>query len=130
MNLNENKIKKELFIKGIDSFNSSNFYDAHEYWEDLWSDYRLSDAKFIQALIQLAVGYFHITNDNKNGAIGLLTKCKPKFEQYIPIARGLQVEKILHSVNQSLKCLDEINQMKKFNWSLVPKLEIIDARTI
>ena len=64
MSLDENKIKRELFEKGLKAYNEREFYDAHEYWEDLWSDYVLPDAKFIQALIQLSVGYFHITNSN------------------------------------------------------------------
>ena len=96
MNLNENKIKEELFLKGLTSFKNFKFYDAHEYWEDLWSDYHLKDAKFIQALIQLSVGYFHITNNNKNGALGLLRKCKPKFEKYKPQCRGIDVDHIIH----------------------------------
>ena len=54
--MKDNEVMHDLFMKGIDSFNRHSFYDAHEFWEDLWSDYRLPDAKFIQALIQLAVG--------------------------------------------------------------------------
>tara|TARA_Y100001960_G_C14450799_1_gene717170 strand:- start:258 stop:641 length:384 start_codon:yes stop_codon:yes gene_type:complete len=124
MKSEEDNIKKELFLKGLNSFNQSEFYDAHEHWEDLWSDYRLSDAKFVQALIQLAVGYFHITNLNKNGAIGLLTKCKPKFEMYVPNCRGIDTENILVAVDNSLDCLKNIDEIKEFDWSLVPKLVI------
>ena len=91
----EEKIKEELFIKGIEAFNSQSFYDAHEYCEDLWSDYRLKDAKLIQGLIQLSVGYFHITNLNINGARGLLNKCKPKFELYLHESSGINVLNIL-----------------------------------
>ena len=130
MSLEENKIKEELFQKGLNSFNSSNFYDAHEYWEDLWSDYRLTDAKFIQALIQLSVGYFHITNNNKNGAIGLLKKCQPKFEEYKPCCRGIDIINILKFVDKSLECLEKNDEMKKFNWSLVPKIKIENGRTV
>ena len=130
MNLEEEKIKEELFQKGLDAFNKANFYDAHEFWEDLWSDYRLADAKFVQALIQLAVGYFHITNNNKNGAIGLLKKCKPKFEQYEPMCRGIDVLNILDYLEKALNLLDEIDEMKNFNWSLVPNIKIEDARAI
>ena len=113
MNSKENRIKREIFKKGLNSFNNGQYYDAHEHWEDLWSDYRLSDAKFIQALIQLAVGYFHITNNNKNGALGLLNKCKPKFELYRPECRNLNVENILESVNMSIDCLNNIEQLKE-----------------
>ena len=61
-----NKMKKEdvLFNKGIEAFNNRQFYDAHEYWEELWLDYKLNDAQFIQGLIQLAVSYFHFFNQN------------------------------------------------------------------
>ena len=124
MSVEENKIKEELFLKGINAFNTSNYYDAHEHWEDLWSDYRLPDAKFIQALIQLAVGYFHITNNNKNGALGLLNKCKPKFELYLPSCRGMDIQGILLLVDSSIAYLNQIDDMKEFNWTLVPKLEI------
>ena len=39
-------IEDKLFQKGIDAFNDKCFYDAHEYWEELWLDYKLTDAKF------------------------------------------------------------------------------------
>ena len=124
MSIEEKYKKEELFKKGIDFFNNHEFYDAHEYWEDLWSDYYLPDAKFIQALIQLSVGYFHITNNNKNGALGLLNKCKPKFELYLPSCRGIDIHGILLLVDSSIAHLNQIDDMKEFNWTLVPKLEI------
>tara|TARA_B110000438_G_scaffold13745_1_gene13286 strand:+ start:480 stop:860 length:381 start_codon:yes stop_codon:yes gene_type:complete len=126
MSLKEDQIKKKLFINGLDSFKNSKFYDAHEYWEELWSDYYLEDAKFIQALIQLSVGYFHITNNNKNGAIGLLVKCRGKFELYKPVCRKINIEYILKCVNNSIECLNNINEMKNFNWKLVPNFDIDD----
>ena len=66
MNVKEDKIKNKLFYNGLNAFNDKDYYDAHEYWEDLWSDYILKDAKFVQGLIQLSVGYFHISNYNFN----------------------------------------------------------------
>ena len=119
-----NRIKEELFLSGIEAFNVSEYYEAHEFWEDLWSDFILSDKKFIQGLIQLSVGYFHITNNNKNGAISLLSKSRPKFELYLPVCRGLNVSYILNSINKSIEDLNEIDKLSDFNWSLTPKLEI------
>jgi len=37
-----------LYSEGKKEFQDGNFYDAHEIWEDLWSDYYLKDRKFIQ----------------------------------------------------------------------------------
>ena len=55
-----------------------NFIEAHEAWEDLWSDYNLDDKKFIQGLIQLSVSFVHLENNNLNGARSLLKKCNEK----------------------------------------------------
>ena len=118
----EEKIKEELFSKGLEAFNNHSFYDAHEYWEDLWSDYRLADAKFIQGLIQLAVGYFHISNDNKNGAQGLLNKCVPKLIEYRPEYRGIDIENILVAIDDTLEFLSKSDNMRDFDWKLVPNL--------
>ena len=122
----EEKIKKELFIKGLEAFNDRSFYDAHEYWEDLWSDYRLKDAKLIQGLIQLSVGYFHITNLNINGARGLLNKCIPKFQLYKSNTRGIDTELIINRVEKSLKNLDDVDDIANFDWSLVPEVCVND----
>ena len=122
MNINDEKIKDELFKNGLNAFENHQFYDAHEYWEDLWSDYRLVDAKFIQGLIQLSVGYFHISNSNKNGARGLLNKCIPKLIEYRPEYRDIDIDNILVSINKTLEYLEEIEDMKDFDWTLVPVL--------
>ena len=122
MSLEEKEIKNKLYADGIVAFNEKNFYDAHEHWEDLWSDYILEDAKFIQALIQLSVGYFHITNNNKNGAVGLLNKCLPKFELYKPMQRDVDVLEILEIAQKALLCVQSIDKMSDFDWTLVPIL--------
>ncbi len=80
----------ELFNKGIIAFNNRQFYDAHEFWEDLWLNYKLEDAKFVQGLIQLAVSYFHFFNNNLNGARSMIKKCLTKFESYQWV-RGVDV---------------------------------------
>ncbi|SVD01662.1 uncharacterized protein METZ01_LOCUS354516, partial [marine metagenome] len=41
-----------LFLKGLESYHEGNYFDAHEFWEILWSDYYLEDRDFIQGLIQ------------------------------------------------------------------------------
>ena len=125
--MTEEETKEKLYEEGRNYFKSGDYFEAHEYWEDLWSDFRLKDAKFIQALIQLSVGYFHITNLNINGARGLLNKCKPKFELYLPESRGINVLNVLSCVDNSLNHLEENTDLKEFNWNLVPKLKDSNA---
>ena len=90
-----------LFEKGIDVFNDRKFYDAHEYWEELWLDYKLEDATFIQGLIQLSVSYFHYSNGNLKGARSMALKCLKKIDKYDKTVRGIDV-KLLKSQIQTV----------------------------
>ena len=74
---------EDLFIKGLVAFNNRKFYDAHEYWEDIWRDYKLEHPLIIQGLIQFSVGYFHLSNLNKKGAISLFNKSLEKASNII-----------------------------------------------
>ena len=89
----------ELFQQGIDAFNHRCFYDAHEYWEELWLDYKLKDASFIQGLIQLSVSYFHLFNNNINGARSMISKCLGKFAG-VKMARGMDITALKEQVEQ------------------------------
>ena len=116
----ENEINT-LFQAGLKLFNEKNFYDAHEKWEDLWSDYYLKDRLFIQGLIQLSVSFVHLKNNNLNGAKSLLNKCKQKFEGF-DIQRGIDVKKLLISIEKVQDNYDHIKSSEYFNWNLVPRL--------
>ncbi len=113
-----------LFTAGVRAFNAGDYFDAHEHWEDLWTDYQLPDKTFIQGLIQLAVGCFHLTNDNLNGARGLLAKCLPKLEPYQPTQRGLDVTALVPFVRQAREQVNTIQACADFDWSGVPHLTL------
>ena len=118
----QNDIKNKLFIKGIISFNKKNFYDAHESWEELWSEYRLKDEIFIQGLIQLAVAFFHITNLNLKGSRNLFNKCLPKLKKFPANHRNINLLEIITSAENSNKKVNSIESANDFDWSLAPKI--------
>ena len=61
--MNNYEIKISCLRKGLDHYRKNEFYEAHEAWEDLWSDYNLEDKNFIQGLIQLSVSFVHLGNN-------------------------------------------------------------------
>ena len=119
-------IMDRLFKKGIKSFNENQYYDAHELWEELWSDYYLPDANFVQGLIQLSVAYFHISNQNLKGAKSLFNKSIQKLVDYVPYHRGLNIRLILLKAKNSLEILNNNSSTENFNWDVVPIIEIND----
>ena len=122
----KSKLNKEeiLFQQGIKAFNEKNFYDAHEYWEELWLDYKLEEAKFIQGLIQLAVSYYHLYNDNLNGAKSMLRKCLGKFENYDK-SWGIDVNDLKNQVKDVQKHINNISISSEFKDSYIILIKVI-----
>ena len=121
--MNELKQIDDLYNAGKKEFQNGNYFDAHEIWEDLWSDYNLKDRKFIQGLIQLSVSFVHLKNGNMIGAKNLLKKSKEKFLDYEKEHRSINIEMLRAEMDIVQKEYQSLNKTENFNWSLVPKLE-------
>ena len=59
------------YLAGVLFFNEAAFFEAHEVWEDLWAESHGDDRRFVQGLIQAAVGLFHFDSGNLGGAAKL-----------------------------------------------------------
>ena len=64
--MNDQEKIESLFNEGLQHYRTGDYFEAHESWEELWSDYYLEDRKFIQGLIQLSVSFVHLENNNLN----------------------------------------------------------------
>jgi len=72
----------EIIAEGVRLFNEGNYFEAHDYFEDLWMDARGEEKIFLQALIQLSVASFHLINNNIKGAKSQFSKCLRKLKNY------------------------------------------------
>ena len=120
--MNDDKKKEELFFSGLQTFNSGNYFDAHEIWEELWSEYYLKDRDFIQGLIQLAVCFVHLQNNNLNGAKSLINKSIKKLHRFSHDHRNIDLKglkKIMKKLNLELEL---INNVAEFDWSNCPTI--------
>jgi predicted metal-dependent hydrolase len=94
-----------LYLEGIEHFNKCDFFESHESWEDLWTEYRGPSRKFYQGLIQAAVALFHFGNGNIRGAKKLYHSSRAYLEPYRPTHMGIDLEKFL---TQFHACLAEV----------------------
>tara|TARA_B100000003_G_scaffold205669_1_gene219696 strand:- start:819 stop:1181 length:363 start_codon:yes stop_codon:yes gene_type:complete len=111
-----------LFREGLNHYREGNYFDAHESWEELWSDYYLSDRRFIQGLIQLSVSFVHLERDNLKGARSLLNKSIEKFEEYKGSQRGIDMTNLLNEIYQVRDSYDKLISVTNFDWDIVPKI--------
>jgi len=89
-----------LYLRGIEYFNTCDFFESHEVWEELWSDYQGPSRKFYQGLIQAAVALHHFGNGNIRGARKLYYSTRSYLEPYRPQHMGLDLEKFLQEFEQ------------------------------
>ena len=84
-----------LLEKGIISFNSGHYFDAHETWEDPWRPSGGPLRLFYQGLVQAAVGMHHLSQGNLNGARAQLAKSLEKLRQYPETFCGIDNAKLI-----------------------------------
>jgi len=121
--VNKSDKMSELFKRGLDEYDKGDYFEAHEAWEDLWSDYNFPDRKFVQGLIQLSVSFVHLGNGNLTGAKNLLKKCQQKFDDYNGIHREINLSDLKSSIEAVEIVYSELTDCRDFDWDLVPALK-------
>lgn len=96
------------FERGITEFNQQQFYACHDTLEAIWVDAEEVDKRFYQGILQVAVGCYHLSNDNLRGAIILLGEAVRRLCDYQPEYEGIDVEQLLHQALALLQALQQL----------------------
>ena len=123
--MNEEEKKEQLFFEGLQAYEEKDFFEAHELWEELWSEYYLDDKTFIQGLIQLAVSFVHLGNGNLNGAKSLLNKSADKFSSYSGLHRGINIDQLKQQIVIIKNEYEQLLTVEGFDWTDIPNLRNI-----
>jgi hypothetical protein len=110
-----------LFLKGIEYFNTCDFFESHEAWEEIWTDHQGPSRKFLQGLIQAAVALHHFGNGNIRGAKKLFYGSHGYLEPYRPHHMGIDLDKFLAQMDA---CFAEVVASQ----DEFPKIEIVPDR--
>lgn len=116
-----------LYLAGIEHFNVCDFFEAHETWEELWTEYRGPARKFYQGLIQAAVALHHFGNGNIRGAKKVYITSRGYFEEYPDYYLGLDLVSFLAQYEQCfaevLSCEEEFPQLDIIP-DLIPEIHL------
>ena len=96
------------FQQGIAEFNQQQFYACHDTLEAIWVEAPEADKRFYQGILQVAVGCYHLSNDNLRGAIILLGEAIRRLCDYQPSYEGVNVELLLEQSSQLLQALQQL----------------------
>lgn len=103
-------------------FNAHLFFEVHEILEPLWLAAEGDERELLQGLIQVAVGFHHAENDNRRGALSLLSEGNAKLFRHLPEAFDLDLETLVKDVEAFATAL------RHGETRIPPKLRHIDGR--
>ena len=95
-----------LLDRGISLFNDREFFECHEVLEEAWTPERGPRRLFLQALIHVAVGFYHHGRGNPVGAIRQLRKAHRKLAGYLPAYEGVDTEGLLRNSSAVLQLIE------------------------
>jgi uncharacterized protein len=92
----------ELLQRGIRLFNDGEFFQCHEVLEEAWTTEQGPRRLFLQALIHVAVGFYHWERANAAGASRQLRKGLQKLSAYVPSWEGIDTARLHREILAAL----------------------------
>lgn len=119
--------ERELLEEAARLFNDKLYFECHDYLEDAWQDARGDERDFLQALIHVSVGMYHVAAANHQGAANLLSRGVEGLERFAPTTDGLDVATL---VDKASTCRDKSKRMlagEDLEWTVddVPRMAFV-----
>lgn len=99
---------------GIDLFNRCAFFECHEALEEVWTPERGPRRLFLQSLIHIAVGFYHVQRGNRLGAERQLRKGLTKLARYLPVFEGVETSALYREAQKCLKRIETGEEIEVF----------------
>ena len=90
------KIARLLFEKGL-------YFEVHEILEEIWMGEFGKERDFLQALIQIGVAYYHLSNYNTRGFKLLLENALELLENYSGTVHTVNVDKLKEDIKRAME---------------------------
>jgi hypothetical protein len=93
------------YLRFYQEFNCGNYYECHDLLEEIWLAEK--NNKFLQGLLQLAVGLYHFESGNLIGCRLMFQSAIRYLKKYLPEYWGLQLLPVITFMEDSLKLLPQ-----------------------
>ncbi|NIR47586.1 DUF309 domain-containing protein [candidate division KSB1 bacterium] len=113
------------FNEGISLFNSGEFWESHEAWEEVWKRHSENSRMFFQGLIQIAAGLHQLGRQIYHGADKHFRNALWKLRPFQPTFLGIDVRDLVMTVEAGHRQLMELGEhgLDCYDQTLVPKIK-------
>ena len=115
-------------IKGLNLFNSREYFECHEELELAWNEDKGAGRNLYKGVLQVAVAYLQIERGNFNGAIKMMLRVKQWLDPLPPVCRGLDIGRLredAYAVYEELQQLGR-ERIKEFDQTLLKPIHFED----
>lgn len=110
--------------EGIEEFNRGKFFEQHETLEAAWIEEDDSVRYLYQGILQIGVGFHHLSRGNSYGARRLWVRGIALLEPFRSGCMSIDVERL---VQETSRCVEELDRIgitgaDEFDRSLIPQV--------
>jgi len=108
------------FRQALDAFNNQNFFQAHELWEEIWQDLRITKQNLqqqtqIQVLIQIAVSLHLLKEKRLKGAKKVLVRARNNLKNINYEIENIDLQNLLTQIESFFAKSDQADIEKALN---------------
>ena len=114
--------RKKKFEEGLAHFNAKKFFEAHEFWEEIWLVESEPEKTFLQGLIQVTAAFHHRQRGNPEGVELLLAAGIVKLLRFPEDHRGLAIGELRENAKRWARAIgmgDDLGEraLPKLEWA-------------
>ena len=108
-------------------FDEGLFFEVHEVLEAVWLTQGEGVRPLLQGLIQIAVGFHHLENNNPRGSLSLLREGVEKVKGYGPDRSSLELDQFLAQVERARRSIEALGEaaFDCFDRRMIPQMPLI-----
>lgn len=123
--------RKKKFEVGLAHFDAEKFFEAHEFWEEIWLVEAEPEKTFLQGLIQITAAFHHHQRGNPDGAQSLLTSGIVKLLRFPEDHNGLPIKELREIAKKWVRALGEQSDTRELPFPrLSPKRNFKHRKTL
>jgi hypothetical protein len=112
--------RKKKFEEGLAHFNAKKFFEAHEFWEEIWLVESEPEKTFLQGLIQVTAAFHHRQRGNPEGVELLLASGIVKLLRFPADHHGLAIGELRENAKRWARAMGMGDDLGE---SALPKLK-------
>ena len=91
-------------LHAFDQFNRGEYWHQHETLEEIWrAETDETIRNFYKGILQVGVGFYHLTRRNYNGAVKVLARGINYLTPYAPRCLGVDVRRLIDEMTRVLE---------------------------